>query len=553
MYLLHETEELGFVFYENQHLLLSAMSMMSWTRSVPAKGDSGQTPEFDLRSIPLNVIPRIATEWGLMGLVGYALVRSLTLAKMQPFITDEVFTQIVCDQRTLSGIWKALSQGADGQPPLFYLIERSTSWVVSNEHIGYRLLSVLGFVCTLIPLYIFVKTRNGKAPALVSACLLMMTPLFTIYATEARPYTPLTACIAIALVCFQRAPAGTWVAGLFLSLSLASALHYFALFALFPFFFAELTVVYETTKVRFWVWLALLAPLVPLAISWPLLMGLKQHWMGALYAKVSLRTIVWTYASYFGLLPPWGIALVGAVIAVMLASFWLIAWESRDLQGSACASERVLVLGLIASPMIGFAVAKFTHAPFVDRYFLPAILGIAAGVGYVLGRVRPKGVTAVATFVLFAFLVQEFGFWTSPRHRVVPAEQVVPLTNLAKIVHHEDLPIVVSDLATYVVFWHYAPPELRRRIVALADPANASIYGGNSVADQLLLAQRSYEPLAVWEFIPFTAEHPVFLLYSGSLSDWWPVRLADEGYRMQLLGVQSGAAMYLVELKTPPN
>jgi hypothetical protein len=46
-------------------------------------------------------------------------------------------------------------------------------------------------------LYVFVKTRNGATPALVSSLL--------------------TAFVAIALVCYQRAPTPFWVAGMFLS------------------------------------------------------------------------------------------------------------------------------------------------------------------------------------------------------------------------------------------------------------------------------------------------------------------------------------------------
>jgi len=205
---------------------------------------------------------------------------------MRPLSIDEVLTQAVCRQASLPAIWKALSQGADGQPPFFYLIERSTAWVILNEHIGYRLLPALGFLCTLILVYVFVKTQNGAVPALVCASLLLMTPLFTIYAAEARPYSPLTACIAIALVCYQRVPNALWVSGMFLSLLLASSLHYYAVFAIGPFFLAELTVVYETKKVRCWVWLALLMSLIPLGISWSLLMGMKRHWVNMRWDNV---------------------------------------------------------------------------------------------------------------------------------------------------------------------------------------------------------------------------------------------------------------------------
>jgi hypothetical protein len=503
----------------------------------------------DFRYTPLDAMPRTMTLLGLLGLVAYALARSLAYARMRPLSIDELFTQAVCRKASLPAIWRALSQGADGQPPFFYLIEHSMVWPILNEHIGYRLLPVLGFACTLILFYVFVKTRNGAAAALVCASLLLMTPLFTIYAAEARPYSPLTACIAIAMVCYQRTPAAPWIGGLFLSLLLASSLHYYAVFALFPFFLAELTVVYETRKVRFWVWLALLGALVPLGISWPLLMHAKHYFGPHFPGSVSVRTLPLMYGWYLGVAPAWGVALVGAAFGAVLATFFPMASPPRDTKGLPAASvpDRVLVLGFIVLPMVGFVVARIAHGPHVDRYFLPAILGIAAAPGYVLRRAKPMGIAVAAMFVFLAIGVQELGFWTSPRHRVVPVEQVTALANFAEAAHHEDLPIVVSGEEAYLEFWHYAPPVLKRRIMALMDPAEVATH-------QIEVELGSDEPV-IRDLADFAAEHPAFLLYStGSTLDQWPERLAHDGHRLQLLAAHGREAMYLVELKAPvPN
>jgi 4-amino-4-deoxy-L-arabinose transferase-like glycosyltransferase len=525
------------------------VSKMSSPSGVSRAGHSGQIPGSDLlRS--LDTESRTAAIWGFLGLVAYASARTLVYAGMKPLSNDEVLTQAVCHQATIRGIWKALNQGVDGQPPLFYVIERNTAWLIHNEHIGYRILPMLGFVCTLILLYVFVKTRNGVACALACASLLLLTPLFTIYAAEARPYTPLTACIAIAMVCYQRAGAALWVSGMFFSLFLATSLHYFAVFALFPFFVAELMVVFKTKKMRVWVWLALLLPLASLGMYWQLLMRMNHHWWGAIYAHVSSRALAWTYAGFMGVLPAWGAALVGAAIVAVLVESFSMASHPGHPKGFAKASapERVMILGLIILPMLGFAATKITHAPFVDRYFLPTILGIAAAAGCALGLAKPKSITMATAFVMLAIAVQELGFWTSPRHWVVPATEVSPLASLAAVAHHEDLPIAVSDPAAYVVYWHYASPVLRGRIMGLADPAAAMIYTGTGVRDELLVALRSYEPVAVPDWSSFAAGHPVFLLY-GSQSDWWPGRLVHDGYRLQVLVARGGDAMYLVESK----
>ena len=524
---------------------MKASSYMSSTE----KSKSGQPPGSDFLSLTLNGTP--ATLW--VPLTLYAIARTLACAAMKPFSIDEVLTHIICHQPNVQTIWQALGQGADGQPPLFYVIERSVSWLVPNEHVGYRLLSAVGFVCALTLLYVFVKTRNGTAPALVCASLLLMTPLFTIYAAEARPYSMLTAFVAIAMVCYQRAPSLLWTVGMFLSLFLACSVHYYAVFSLFPFFLAELTVVYNARRIRFGVWLALLAALAPLGISWSLLMKMKHLWAPHFFATSSLRSLPRVYSWYFGVSPGLGTALGGAAFLMVLATFAPKRAGNPRISLQKPASERVLLLGFIILPIIGYAVAKITHGPFIDRYFLPAILGIAAAVGYALERVKPRGTVAAAVIILLAIGVQELGFWTSPRHRVVPVEQVSSLAKLAERVGRDDIPIVVSDFGVYLATWYYAPPALKRRITALADPVSAVKYIGTDTSDQLALAVRSYAPVAVQDFAPFAAAHRVFLLYSTkSLFDWWPARLTRDGDRLQLLAVDGPEAIYLVELRMFP-
>ena len=67
----------------------------------------------------------------------------------------------------------------------------------------------------------------------------------------------------------------------------------------------------------------------------------------------------------------------------------------------------------------------------------------AAGIAATAGSV-PRSAAATLMLLLIAVGVQELAFWSSPRHRVVPAEQVSALATLAETIDHEDLPIVVS-------------------------------------------------------------------------------------------------------------
>ena len=110
------------------------------------------------------------------------------------------------------------------------------------------------------------------------------------------------------------------------------------------------------------------------------------------------------------------------------------------------------------------------------------------------------------------------------------------MQNLVKSASHDDLPVVVSDPHDFLQIAQYASPELGERLVSVIDPPESVVYVGNDTADKQLAILRSYAPLQIYDFQSFTAEHPVFLLYSGSGGlglDWWPRRLQQDGYTLR--------------------
>jgi mannosyltransferase len=501
----------------------------------------------------LDQIQSLATTWGMLALVVYAVIRSLICSYRKPLWFDELLVRIVCHQAGLAGIWNALRDGVDGQPPPYYLIERCASWLFSNEQIGYRLPSVLGLAGILIFLYCFVKTRSGALVALLCALLVLITPLFTMFPVEARPYSLVAACVALAMVCYQRAAEPRWVIGLFGSLFLACSLHYYAVLAVGPFVLAELAVVLLNRRIRYGVWTALTLATTPLVIYWPLLMRMKSLWGEHFHAEpATLHAVSAAYGSSFRVESPWGSALAGVAILTIIVTLV----QHRERLDETQATKRVpipeliLVLGLVLLPVLGFVAAKITHGPFLARYFLPTILGMIATVGFVLGQVKVKGVAATGVFVLLAVASQEVGVWGSGlRVFGSPGSETNEISSLSEYAKKENLPIVISDAGNYVEFVSYAPASLRENVFALTDPASATVYAGTDTLDKLVLALRSYSITGVENYATFAAAHPAFLLCSnGSRFDWWPARLAHDGAGLQLLTVQGDYKVYRVEI-----
>jgi hypothetical protein len=512
-----------------------------------------QTPSGHSRQL-FSILSDNFIRYSISAVAAYALLRSAIYAMMKPFWFDEILTWVVSRQGSRSAMLPALKQGVDGNPPAFYLIERWAAYLFPDENIGYRFPAILAFACTLLFVFLFIKTRHGSQIAFVCSALLLLTPLFTYYAQEARPYSLLAALAAFAMVCYQRASQPLWTLGLSLSLVLATLLHYYAVLTLVPFFLAELAVIYFARRFRFSVWLALVLPLVPVALSWPTLMSLKRTWGAHFLSSGSLSEVSAAYGNYFRLGSAWGAALCVLTICFSLAPLFgsmrsgQAASQTSDLEPG----ERVLVATLIALPLFGFAGAKITHGAFIERYFMASIIGIIVAIASILRIAGGKAAYLSAALVFLAIGSQEFGFWKGFNTRLDVPSMVSPIVALSNTTRYPDLPIVLSNCAQYVEYWHYAPPAVFQRLFAFPDPAEAASYAGVDTADKIVLALRPYTPGRIQNFPEFVAAHPTFLLYSdGSRVDWWPERLLHDGYRLERLPLHVRGAAYLVE--APPR
>jgi hypothetical protein len=450
-------------------------------------------------------------------------------------------------------IWNALARGADGQPPPFYFIERAAGTFVPRAEIAFRLPSIFAFACVLLCVFVFVKRRSGPVYALVCAAMLLDTVLYYPYATEARPYELLVACIALALVCYQRAPETRWMVLMGMSLLAAEAMHYYAVFALVPFGVAEIAVFFKTRRVRPGVWLALACGILPLAIFWPLLHQLKQMYGAHVWAHPSLRRAI---ASYPWLVhvpqhDHWQPMFAAMVVLVLLGALAALAFRNvrTILLADPFFHEYALIWALLGLPFVVFAGTRLAHGGMDQRYFLPAVMAFPLAAGYILPRFNRYIAAFLAILVFCIFPIHETRFWNAQRGHlgefVSPADSVERLVDLAG---HADLPVVVSDGHDYLQMAYYASPEWASRFVEIVDPAQAVTYTGSDSVDKNQLALASFYPLQVYEFHDFAPDHSRFLLYSSGDAwwDWWPRRLRDDGYTLQIAAAEGREKIYFV-------
>jgi 4-amino-4-deoxy-L-arabinose transferase-like glycosyltransferase len=476
--------------------------------------------------------------WVMSALILYAAIRSLFEAATRPLWFDEIATTIIVRQNSVSAMWRALSRGVDGQPLTYYLIERLASLVTRNEQISFRIPSILAFSCLTICLFAFIRKRSGNTTALICSAIPLFTLLFDPFAVEARPYSVVTACLAIALVCYQHAPSARCMILMGLSFALAQAFHYYSIISFIPFVVAETVWMLTARRIRWGVWLAFSCGLLPLVCYWRPLSRLRNYYGTHYWAVASWDGATSSYAWFFNTTIGWG-KVLAAVAAIAVLAALLFRVRKTTETGSLLANllqEPILILGLLALPFVGFAVAKLSHGGMTPRYTLSTVLGFSLAGGYVLPQIKRSSVVLLAVIaLLLAFGLQEKRFWTSYSTQFVsPAKSVQELVTAAG---YPELPVVVSDPHDFLQLAHYSPPAWNKRFVSLVDPPNAVIYSGSDSADLELQVMRDFAPLQIYDFDKFAAEHTTFLLYSSNAGqglDWWGARLFRSGYDLKM-------------------
>jgi len=508
--------------------------------------------------------------WILGVLAAYAMARNAVAAASKPFWYDEIFTWAMAHLPSFSARWAALARAADTNPPIYHLVEHTFDSFAKNEEVALRLPSILGFVCAFICVFVYLRRRSGNWIALACSAILMRTILFDRYAIEARPYSLVVACIAMALVCYQHAPETLWMIFLGASLALATSFHYYAVFVLVPFAAAEGAQFLKAGRIRWGVAMAIACGILPLAIFWPLLASLRRYFGPHFWGRPTLESTADTYGWFFEASHAANVAIATVLLLCAVAAVVILVFRG-DIREKLIRSERfheyVMVATVLFLPFIAFAGARTGHGGWNHRYALAGVLGIPLAAGYILPRWKRSAAAVLAIFIFSAVGEQELRFWNSYRkHGLGFTSPAASVEDFVSLGGHADVPVVISDGIQFLPIAHYATSsssgsssgsswdassgEWVKRFVALVDPAESIADMGDDSVDKGLLALRTYIPIQVEEFEIFAKEHPVFLLFSDGDIDFdrWPERLTRKGHPLQILTRDGNWNLYLVNL-----
>lgn len=476
----------------------------------------------------------------------YAFGRSVVAGTGKVYWLDELLTQLVTSQGSFARMMAALHAPIDGQPPLFYVMERLATRLVANQDIALRLPSAFGMACTVVCVYVFLQRRSGRAIALLGAAFLLTTAISG-YAAEARPYSMVTACVAFAVVCYQGAPSPKWMVMLGASLALAQSLHYLAVLSMVPFGLAELYETVRVKKVRWGAWGAFAAGGLPLLLLWKLI-ALNKAYYGPHHVALGYN-LPFAIHAYGDLLNTEAAAGMG--IAAVAAMGILLVWrnaptESGDTKREGRENEDLLIAGLLALPLIAYVFVLVTHGPMTLRYFLPCALGFPLCLGVAIARMPKQAVVLFAVYVVATAGITELHFWRSiGKERREVANKRSATVKLIESAGHTPMPVVVpSGDILWVV--RYAFPDSPGRFAYLTKDQD----GPADTTDKSLTNAARYVPIQVRRASEFLAASPKFLMFTeeeNTSGQWLMLRLLRERWSVELLGFDGVRAVYLVE------
>jgi hypothetical protein len=467
---------------------------------------------------------------------------------------DELCTVYLCRLPSFTNTWTAVLHGVDFNPPLFYLTTRGARELFGNGLVATRLPETVGVWLFGLCIFLFVAKRTGVICGFIAGVF----PFFTVaqfYAYDARAHGLILGWCGLALLCWQRSTESRlkylWVAGFGISLLGALLTHIYAVYLFVPFALVEIYNLFKRKRPN-WGIICVILLLPPPVIAMVYLPLFRMY-----RATIRAGSFVPPHEFFQGFL----VDAIGPALSVLLLSLILFGlegmWRTRvkTAMTEIPIQEMLLALGFSCIPLLGFLGSRLSGGPFIDRYFLSSLAGVAIFLGFAhaqrqAGSWSAQALAACMLLLLVGDLAATIYVIAGSRRNVL----VEPSTRLALnttpsdpmqryqtvLLDHDGLDILVLPSFDYFYFFEYAPRSVESHLYypAPANDVNLGLYQR--------LGQWGHFDFKTTTFPSFFAGHQRFLVYANLTEPYTDQlqAIASGGYRLMSTQGDGGGTMY---------
>jgi 4-amino-4-deoxy-L-arabinose transferase-like glycosyltransferase len=471
------------------------------------------------------------------------VVTGVIKAAWMPLWNDEIFTVIAAELPQVSDIWRYLADGADVQPPLYFVLIRGSIRLLGSDALGARIPSLIAYVLFCGCMYRVTARLTNKWYGLVAFLLPSVTQCWY-YATEGRPYALLMGFTGMAMVCWQAAirneRRGLALAGLTVCLACAFNTHYYGPLIVIPFAIAEAVRVARRRMLDWPIYVAVAIATSSIALWLRVAMTARAH-SGVHWEQPALIGSLVETASYF--LAPGIIALIG-IGAIIIGTQWWPTAANETTDGGALAprfdADIALIVSMALLPAVGVVFAKLVTHAYVPRYFISAMGGFCVLASLALfialrGSWRAGGAAAAVVFGAFA-LVAQWDVRAALAARRQPMGEEI-LGQIPRAALADTLPIVFTNHHDFMQLFYYGDRALINRTYMLIDPDCSLRIGGANQAELALAAAARYAPLQIMTYRNFARQHSSFYLLAQVPWDRCTTKqLLEDGAHLSMIG-----------------
>lgn len=397
-----------------------------------------------------------------------ATTTSFFISVQKPIWLDEVATLINSDTESLRQLVFNFYQGADTNPPFYFIVVYILKNLICSDLIFLRGSSLIFYCLGLLILRKSINDQSQKQIILLIACTI---PFLNFYlSSELRAYA-LQFFLGSCFVYFYKnvdsnRNAFTNPLGLILASTLLLYTHYFSIFYLIIITSIEFLFFLKTGNYK---------ALSGLTIS----LGLFSFWIPAIFIQQSIYH-GYSWHEPFSLIYLYRIPYfyLGNSIYIIIIIFLIFGWKLYSKKRlikkiKSIEKKHIVLITTLFFPFVGAILSSITNFPFVERYFTLSILSFLLITSFVLSHIYSSRVKILVLSLFTMFIIVK-SYNCFQLLKIEKRELKIKLNLLSSRV-----PIVCESPHHFYPLYYYAKIENLSSPFLLLDRKSSTVQGNS--------------------------------------------------------------------------